>query len=247
MLDADMALTKARLAGGNQVQISWPPLETQEEKRHKVRLRCEEAVVCKLEEGTDEFTATVRDVSPHGMGIVARRQLASGCRMLLEHEGGGPVWARVVRSRERPGGEFLLGLAYDEKLENLRISWLRPYLRSLGFAGAVPLEERRHQVRLELQLPGCVHKGTEEGRAWLLNLGLGGAMVRCMRGFEVGDSVELATTFNQQSLRAGARVVGAADAGTFWRLNLAFEPLNATQQQWVARMLAGQKKLLRKS
>lgn len=248
MLDADMALAKARLAGGNQVQISWPPLEAQDEKRHKVRLRCEEPVTCKLEEeGEEGFTATVRDVSPHGMGLVARRQLANGSRMLLEHEGGGPVWARVVRSRERPGGEFLLGLAYDERLENLRISWLRPYLRSLGFAGSVPLEERRHQVRLELQLPGSVVKGKEEGRAWLLNLSLGGAMVRCLRGFEVGDSVELETTFNQQTLRTEARVVGAADAGTFWRLNLAFEPLNAAQQQWVARMLAGQKKLLRKS
>ncbi len=247
MLDADMALAKARLAGGNQVQISWPPLEAQEEKRHKVRLRCEEQVVCKLEEPPEEFAATVRDISPHGIGVVARRQLPSGARMLLEHEGGGPVWARVVRVRERPGGEFLLGMAYDERLENLRISWLRPYLRSLGFAGSVPLEERRHQLRLELQLPATLAKGQEEGRAWLLNLSLGGAMVRCMRGFEVGDSVDLETSFNQQTLQVSARVVEAADAGTYWRLNLAFEPLTDTQKQWVARMLAGQKKLLRKS
>lgn len=168
-----------------------------QEKRRLVRLRCHIPVQIKCHDKL--VSALVSDMGIQGMRVRLGSALKTGQRLPVLHNdsraGRNQVvncrvaWCRRLRGERR----FSAGLVYDEPKESMRHSWVAALLRELGLDENA-IHEQRKFIRAAGVVPVWLRPGpgfTDPPKAEMVNLGVGGALLRSrqiMRGglrFEV--------------------------------------------------------------
>lgn len=152
-----------------------------EDRRGGGRLECLLSTSLVTESG-DSHDCIVLDVSRRGLRIRTTRSLGKGVSVALKPpepfaQSHALLMARVMWSRKDDGGHgYLAGLLLPPGTEHEE-SWLESYLLSRGFSASGP--QRRKYLRAESELPGrLIRKDNSAVHVMVLNLGLGGALIR---------------------------------------------------------------------
>lgn len=130
----------------------------------------------------ENHDCTVLDVSRRGLRVRTERSVAKGLSVAIKPpepfaEKHASLMARVMWSRKDDDGKYLAGLLLPPGHENEE-SWLEAYLLSKGHSASGP--QRRKFLRADAELPGrLILKDDTMVPVILLNLGLGGALIRC--------------------------------------------------------------------
>ena len=155
-----------------------PPVE---DRRGGGRLESALATSFVTENG-DNYDCTVLDVSRRGLRVRTARPVGKGLSVAIKPpeqfaENHASLMARVMWSRKDDDGTPLAGLLLPPGNENEE-SWLEAYLLSKGHSASGP--QRRKFLRADAELPGrLVGKDNKTVAVTLINLGLGGALIRC--------------------------------------------------------------------
>jgi hypothetical protein len=156
-------------------------------------------VDCQLETGYVTETGeggvgTVLDISRRGLRMRTDLLLPKGITVALKPPASlnagdlAPIMARVMWSSKADQG-YLSGLLLPPGIEDEE-TWLEALLIDLGFdAGS---SQRRKFVRAETSLPGRLHlDGLPVLEVTVLNLSLGGALLKAEQAFEKSSSFQL--------------------------------------------------------
>lgn len=135
------------------------------------------------------------DISRRGLRLRTDRQLAKGRTIALKSPKSlenekvfPPVMARIVWACRETGGKFLAGLLLPTANINDE-TWVEELLTRLGYADD---GQRRRHVRAEANLEGVWHLvGGAEAEVLVLNLGLGGALIRAEDCYEKDSAFTL--------------------------------------------------------
>ncbi len=135
------------------------------------------------------------DISRRGLRLRADRQLSKGRtialrspRSLENEKVFPPVMARVVWACRDTDGQFLAGLLLPTASDNEE-TWVEELLTRLGSADD---GQRRKHVRAEANLDGVFQLvGGAEAEVLVLNLGLGGALIRAEDCYEKDSAFTL--------------------------------------------------------
>jgi hypothetical protein len=152
-----------------------------EERRIGGRLECSLETSYVSEMG-DSGEAVVLDISRRGLRIRTSGSVTKGLTLALkppsEFANGdfAPLMARVMWSKKDDDG-YLAGLLLPPGSEDEE-TWLEAFLVSKGYGVGGP--QRRKYVRADSELPGRLNIRDEPTmEVTVLNLGLGGALIRC--------------------------------------------------------------------
>jgi hypothetical protein len=148
-----------------------------------------------LAENGDAGSGVVLDVSRRGLRMRTSRAIGKGLTLALKPPSGlgdgaeyAPLMARVMWTT-KAGDAFLCGLLLPPGIEDEE-TWLEAYLASRGYNVGDP--QRRKFVRAESQLAGTL---AIEDQApidvLVLNLGLGGALIRAELSLEKNSPFRL--------------------------------------------------------
>lgn len=168
-----------------------------DERRRLIRLRCDYAVKCVVED--TQFPARILDMGINGMRLRLQERLKPGTNVFIYYAGQADPgrdeyvlclvrWARRRRNSE----EIEAGLQYVDTEGNMRRSWIQFLLKELGFNERA-IYTRRKQIRAESTLSGELVTETEgsviEGR--ILNLGVGGALFESSASFSAQTAIRI--------------------------------------------------------
>lgn len=182
------------LLGGNKDDAM-----SMEEKRTSYRLPCHINVQCKAEGAA--FHALSTDIGSTGMRLEAseREKVKKSSKLVItiadKKTGslGPPIPAEVMwRRRIGETGRVYLGVHFACRPENLKSTWVGPYLEKLGYHEKAKAAERRRFIRLGSGLPveiTATKDGSRIGSGRLIDLSGGGAKAQlnghCASGIEV--------------------------------------------------------------
>lgn len=166
-----------------------------EERRETIRLMCSIGATVKTKKTTRE--ARVINASLTGLSVELESKIRKNTPVSVHREQhGGPVCGRVVWCRSvRGANRYQVGITYDDDKSMLRVSWLKPALKELGFTVG-----RINEKRLLTRVPGhnrrCFLKsmaGETYSSGELLNLSIGGALVDSEVEIPKGHKLKLKT------------------------------------------------------
>jgi hypothetical protein len=196
-----------------------------DERRESVRLdfRVDVTVLS----GTEEFPATVVNLTFTGLCLESASSLSEDQEVTLKRDDLGPPFkATVLWTKPLEEGGHVTGLQCELDEDRLIESWLEPALIQAGFE-AKYVDEQRQLVRVPGKL-SCEMRSLDGDTCHpveLLDLSLGGALVEAGRELNSGDSFKLKTVpkENLSPLEAEAMVtsVRATQAGK-WLCGLRF-------------------------
>ena len=167
-----------------------------EDRRRIVRLRCHYDV--KAETNGKKFDATIVDMGLKGLRLRCFQALKVGSLVKVatpvpivgaEAE---EVVCEVVWNKQ-PERNFVTfaGMVYKSDDKTMGRSWVKYFLKELGFSQELIYSKRRH-VRAECFMEGklVLRDGTPH-KVRLYNLGVGGALVELGQALELQQTVEL--------------------------------------------------------
>lgn len=164
-----------------------------EDRRHTGRMDCALDTGYSTE-GGESGTAQVIDVSRRGLRIRSARPIAKGLTIALKAPSSMPegdysaLMARVMWST-RDGDSFLSGLLLPPGIQDQE-TWLEAFLVSKGYNLADP--QRRKFVRADSELAGQLLLDAQPPlQVLVLNLSLGGALIRSELAFEKQQAFRL--------------------------------------------------------
>ena len=165
-----------------------PDLNT-DDRRAVPRLPCSQTVTFVSDTGTPG-TAELLEVSSRGLRLRLDMALSRGRTLALnapddtELESYPPIMAHVVWSSPQGSREHLVGLAVPSELQD-ETTWLDSILASLGYTEDG--SQRRQHIRAQAEIEGwlLLEDQAEEQAVTVsvLNLGMGGALLRCASTF----------------------------------------------------------------
>lgn len=167
------------------------------ERRKLVRLRCSYDVKAGL--GDKKFKATIVDIGLQGLKLRTAQPLKVGEKVTLAPPNpvtgaaAGPVEAKVVWIK-MPDRNFLTyaGLIFTADKETMARSWIKAFLKELGFTPKTIYSQRRF-IRADCFLEASYRLAGEEreqtGRVY--NLGVGGMLLESPQELTMGTPLEL--------------------------------------------------------
>lgn len=165
------------------------------ERREMARLRCYYGVTCYDAEDRGHG-ARVTEMSLTGMRLEGATGFKRGAHIYISlpkaHSKKKSIRCTVVWTQRRPTGTWWVGVVYDDSQKNVRASWARDVLRELGF-DEKNIYQRRQHVRFPSALEGEVRDGRGDllTQVAVLNLGVGGALVRTDRSIPENSMLRL--------------------------------------------------------
>ena len=149
------------------------------ERREIVRIDCKVPAVYRASDGKD-LTAVIVDIGINGLRLESPKKIPRNSEVQVLRPEGGPVSCKVIWSRpKRFSDQHLSGLQFIDSKENMRSSWVKSTLQKLGFKPGKIKEQRKHiRVRSEARATLSSTAGDELTEGTLLNLGIGGALVK---------------------------------------------------------------------
>ncbi|MBI3926151.1 MAG: PilZ domain-containing protein [Armatimonadetes bacterium] len=175
--------------------LVFGPSSLGKERREVVRLRCYYRVTC-CDDHARAYGARVTEMSLLGLRLEGSQRFSRRDRIYVnlpsspsKDEG---IRCTVVWSTRRPTGAYSTGAMYDDSPENLSRSWVKVVLRELGFE-----EDNIYQKREYVRFASSLQAQVIDGRGGLaapvtvLNLGVGGALLRCPGPLAEDHTVEL--------------------------------------------------------
>lgn len=207
-----------------------------EERRQAFRVRCDFEIEVQAP-GCSYFAQCI-DAGPQGLKLrirgpwvkkVLRRGQPIRLRYVepifgaeLDTVGGSICWVR------REGEQlFSMAVSFEDTLENMKKSWVKPILQKVFKAGS--RRNQRRYMRAKCQLPGRALIGGKKQEVKFTDLSTSGARLSALQPLEVGSATEV--EFEQLSLRAIVRRC-AADYGVY-RIGVAFHPDAETKKKLV--------------
>lgn len=205
-----------------------------EERRQAFRVRCDFEI--EVQAPGCSYLARCVDAGPQGLklkvrGPFVKKVLRRGQPVRLRYVepiyeaeldtvGGTICWVR------REGEQiFTMAVGFEDTLDNMKRSWVKPILQKVFKAGS-RRNQRRH-MRAKCQLPGKVLIGGKKQDVKVTDLSTSGARVSSLHPLEVGAATEI--EFEKLVLRALVRRC-APDYGVY-RLGLAFAPDPETKKK----------------
>ncbi len=207
-----------------------------EERRQSFRVRCDFEI--EVQAPGCSYLARCLDAGPQGLklrirGPFIKKILRRGQPIRLRYVepiyeaeldivGGAICWVR------REGQQlFTMAVSFEDSLNNLKKSWVKPILQKVFKAGS-RRNQRRH-MRAKCQLPGKAVINGQRQDIKVTDVSTSGARISSLQPQEVGAAIEV--EFENLVLRALVRRC-AADYGVY-RLGLAFSPDTETRQKLV--------------
>lgn len=160
-----------------------------DDNRTRPRARCQIPISCQTKEGA--MACTLRDLSTHGARIQTDRKLAKGLDILLlppkgSSEKDKAVKAKVMWSRKYRG-RYYIGMKFSRPGSE---SWIKSLLQELGLSTSVP-NQRRKFVRFNTEMPAQLRVYGNATQAKVLDLSMGGALVKSSKTINNGAKVGL--------------------------------------------------------
>ncbi|MBS2039905.1 PilZ domain-containing protein [bacterium] len=207
-----------------------------EERRQSFRVRCDFEI--EVQAPGCSYLARCVDAGPQGLKLkvrgpfvkkILRRSQPIRLRYIeplyeaeLDAVGGTICWVR------REGQQlFTLAVSFEDTLDNLKKSWVKPILQKVFKAGS-RRNQRRH-MRAKCKVAGTAVINGKRQEIKLTDLSTSGARVSSLQPVEVGAAVEV--EFENLCLRGIVRRC-APDYGVY-RLGLSFSPNDETRQKLV--------------
>ena len=207
-----------------------------EERRQSFRVRCDFEI--EVQAPGCSYLARCLDAGPQGLklrirGPFVKKVLRRGQPIRLRYVeplyeaeldtvGGTICWVR------REGQQlFTMAVGFEDTMDNLKRSWVKPVLQKVFKAGS-RRNQRRH-MRAKCQLPGKILVEGKRQEIKVTDLSSSGARVSSLQPLEVGSAAEV--EFESLVLRAIVRRC-APDYGVY-RLGLAFSPNEENKKKLV--------------
>lgn len=207
-----------------------------EERRQAFRVRCDFEIEVQAP-GCSYFAQCI-DAGPQGLKLrirgpwvkkVLRRGQPIRLRYVepmyeaeLDTIGGSIRWVR------REGEQlFTMAVGFEDTLENMKRSWVKPILQKVFKAGS--RRNQRRYMRAKCQLPGKALIGGKKQDVKITDLSSSGARLSALQPLELGAATEV--EFEQLVLRAIVRRC-AADYGVY-RIGVAYHPDAETKKKLV--------------
>ena len=177
------------------ITVLFGPVKPGRERREMIRLKCRFPVRCFYKD--QSFRGIVTDMGIKGLRLESPRKLRKGQMLQIElEELTGPfsvarVNCQVRWCRNQKTSTFIgMGVSYEEPLERMSDSWVRSVLYELGFEEEF-IYQRRRAVRVDCCLSGELEMDGQRVPVSIVNLGVGGALIRGMGALELRDPVRL--------------------------------------------------------
>ena len=207
-----------------------------EERRQAFRVRCDFEI--EVQAPGCSYFAQCLDAGPQGLKLrirgpwvkkVLRRGQPIRLRYVepmyeaeLDTIGGSIRWVR------REGEQlFTMAVGFEDTLENMKRSWVKPILQKVFKAGS--RRNQRRYMRAKCQLPGKALIGGKKQDVKITDLSSSGARLSALQPLELGAATEV--EFEQLVLRAIVRRC-AADYGVY-RIGVAYHPDAETKKKLV--------------
>ena len=207
-----------------------------EERRQAFRVRCDFELEVQAP-GCSYFAQCI-DAGPQGLKLrirgpwvkkVLRRGQPIRLRYVepmyeaeLDTVGGSICWVR------REGEQFFsMAVSFEDTLENMKKSWVKPILQKVFKAGS--RRNQRRYMRAKCQLPGKALIGGKKQDVKITDLSTSGARMSALQPLEIGAATEV--EFEQLVLRAIVRRC-VTDYGVY-RIGVAFNPDAETKKKLV--------------
>jgi hypothetical protein len=216
---------------------------TLEERRRMARIQCNFPV--RLSMGHHHVPARVTNLGVEGMRLRAKHGFPKGSpvTVVYQHQSSyeelSSVHGMVAWNRRDPRtGERLMGIRYEYTQRN----WVDFVLGLLGLNDDTVFQRRKF-VRAEGMLPGklSVPGRIPPQRCWVLNLGLGGALVDSPTMVGPGRTLKLELgplkPLKPLPLMATVREAREADSGQSFHLGVEFTDLDAARTRSLGRFV----------
>lgn len=214
---------------------------TLEERRRMARIQCNFPVRVRC--GSKYVQARVTNLGVEGMRLKGSQSFPKGSQVMVvyQHQSsfeelssveGVVAWTR----RDSRSGDQLMGIRYEYTQRN----WVDFVLGLLGLTDESVFQRRRF-VRADGLMPGriAVPGRIPPQKSWILNLGLGGALVDSPMMIGPGSTVqlELGPMKGLRQLRLLGQVKEAreSDSGQSFQLGLEFSNLEINQSRALGR------------
>lgn len=170
------------------------PVLPVDDRRDLGRLECSYEVSY-LSESNQSGTGELLDISRRGLRLRTEKALSKGRNVALKpppnlpmKDDFAPIMAKVVWACRDTDGRFLAGLLLPPGSDDEE-SWIEELLTRLGYADD---GQRRRHVRAEADLEGLLQlAGGPQAEVTILNLGLGGALIRAQDSYEKDSTFSL--------------------------------------------------------
>lgn len=190
------------------------------ERRSAVRLRYK--IPLKVELTEEVTSAVLSDLTFTGLSLQIPKRLEVGTQLALLRDDLGPSFnGTVIWCKEREES-YVVGVECELDEDRLIDSWLLPALEKAGFQPAFAYEQRK-LIRRPSQTM-CIlsdGQGTTYYDIVMLDLSLGGALIRCHKELKVGDVFKFRTEKPGFSCRSVVRSVQPDES--LWRCSLEFQ------------------------
>ncbi len=214
---------------------------TLEERRRMARIQCNFPV--RVRSGSKYLQARVTNLGVEGMRLKGPQSFPRGTpvTVVYQHQSsfeelssveGTIAWAR----RDARSGEQLMGIRYEYTQKN----WVDFVLGLLGLNDDSVFQRRRF-VRADGLMPGklSVPGRIPPQKCWVLNLGLGGALVDSPTMVGPGSTVQLdlgpTKGLRQLALLGRVKEAREADSGQSFQLGLEFSNLDINRSRALGR------------
>ena len=146
---------------------------------------------------TARYLGTALDAGPKGVRLRIRgpwnaRLLRAGTRVTLKHIEPmfdaqlDTVQCKISWVKKEADNLFLLAVGFDDSLENLKMSWVKPVLMK-GLKSQV--KQQRKQLRVRANLTTMLRVDTQEIEGRLRDLSMGGAQIETFKSLPLGTQV----------------------------------------------------------
>lgn len=214
---------------------------TLEERRKMARIQCNFPV--RVRSGSKYVQARVTNLGVEGMRLKGAQSFPKGTQVTVvyQHQSsfeelssvdGSIAWVR----KDPRSGEQLMGIRYEYTQKN----WVDFVLGLLGLNDESVFQRRRY-VRADGLMPGkiSVPGRIPPQKCWVLNLGLGGALVDSPMMIGPNSTVQLQIgpikNLRQLSLLGRVKEAKEADNGTSFNLGLEFSELDVNGSRALGR------------
>jgi PilZ domain-containing protein len=190
------------------------------ERRSAVRLN--HRVELNVQYETQVLPAVLVNLTFTGLSFKVSRELETGTNVTLMREELGPSFNGTVLWSRKTEQDYLVGVECELDEEHLLNSWLLPALEEAGFRPEFASEQRRQIRHPHPTL--CVlsdGEGTTYYDISILDLSLGGALVKCHQELTPGTSLKIRTEKPGFSCQSIVRSVQEKDS--MWHCSLEFE------------------------
>ena len=181
-------------AVGSSTQSKRPDFE---ENRKLVRLRCHYEV--KAETNDKKFDATILDMGLKGLKLRCLQQLKVNqviriwTPLPIIGASSEPVECKVVWTRQ-PDRNFLIfsGLVYTSDPKVMKHSWVKYFLKELGFKSETIYSKRKH-IRADCFLDGSFRAASMDKARPIrvYNVGVGGILMEYHNSLPLGELVDI--------------------------------------------------------